>query len=268
VPIGAGLSSSAAIEVGFALSFQALQGWSIDRMHLARICQEAESQYVGVHCGLMDQFACAHGVAGHALYFDTRNLEWMPIPLPHGVSIIIADSGVQRTLANSAYNERRKECEQAVALFSTHLPNIHSLRDVEWDDFVRLRSHLPQVVAMRVEHVIAEIARVQQACQLLMQDDVRALGDLMLAGHNSLRDLYQVSCPELDDLVEIAIVLQGCYGARLTGAGFGGCIVTLVQNENVDAFTEQLAEQYLQRTGKSAKVYVCQAARGAYTTQV
>jgi galactokinase len=263
VPIGAGLSSSAAVEVGFAVLWQKLGGWKMDRMTLAKRCQWAENNYVGVSCGLMDQFASAHGVQGHALYFDTRSLEWRPAPILPGTAVVIADSGVRRTLATSAYNERRAACEQAVTILQGYLPDIQSLRDVKTTEFAAYSDKLPEVVRMRAEHVVKEIARVESAVTALDRQDARAFGALMFAGHASLRDLYEVSTPELDTLVEIAREQPGCIGARLTGAGFGGCTVNLVEVSKVPEFIKQLEEGYISQTLRTAEVYVCQASAGA-----
>lgn len=269
VPIGAGLSSSAAVEVGFAVLWQALGGWRADRMTIARLCQRAENAYVGVSCGLMDQFASANGVEGHALYFDTRSLEWQPAPLPPGTRIVIADSGVRRSLANSAYNERRAACEQAVELLRQGpLPHIRSLRDVLPTEFAAYSDILPANIRPRAEHVIKEIARVQSALTALHRQDARAFGALMFAGHASLRDLYEVSTPELDTLVELARKLPGCLGARLSGAGFGGCTVNLVTEGEAESFIQGLQEGYREATGRQAQVYLCQASAGAEVEQI
>ncbi len=267
IPIGAGLSSSAAVEVAFASLWRALGGWQTDQMTIARMCQEAENQYVGVNCGLMDQFASAHGVEGHALYFDTRSLDWRPVPLPAGAVIVIADSKVRRSLANSAYNERRAACEEAVRILSQFLPGIRVLRDVSPEQFNAYAHHLPTVVRMRAQHVVEECARVDQAVPLLEAGDARGFGRLMFAGHASLRDLYQVSVPELDTLVAAAARLPGCLGARLTGAGFGGCTVNLVEEAHAENFIAQLKAEYLQSTGKQAEVYLCRASQGPQVIQ-
>ncbi len=267
IPIGAGLSSSAAVEVAFATAWQAVGGWKIDRMRLAEDCQQAEVQYVGLNSGLMDQFASVYGVAGHALYFDTRSLAWKPIPLPAGTKVVIADSGVRRSLAGSAYNERHAACEQAVAILRQALPGIHALRDVSPAQLTTYAQLLPEVIYKRAQHVVEECARVNQAVGLLEQGQAQAFGQLMFAGHASLRDLYEVSCPELDRLVEIAGTLPGCLGARLTGAGFGGCTVNLVEGGQVEAFIEQLKEGYRQQTGRRAQVYLCKASQGAHLVE-
>lgn len=264
IPIGAGLSSSAALELAFAVAWRELGSWLASPMELALLCQRAENRYVGVNCGLMDQFASAHGVEGHALYFDTRTLEWRPIPLPKGTVIIIADSGVRRSLSSSAYNERRNACEQAVHLLRRDLPTIRALRDVTPEQFEALAPTLPEVVRKRARHVVEECARVEQAVVCLQAGDVAAFGQLMFAGHASLRDLYEVSTPELDALVEIAGGLPGCYGARLTGAGFGGCTVNLVAEELAEDFIQKLKAGYREATGREAQVYLCRASRAAH----
>lgn len=264
IPIGAGLSSSAAVEVAFAVLWQAVCGWDITRMRMAQLCQQAENQYVGVNCGLMDQFACAHGVARHALYFDVRSLEWQPLPLPPDTAIVIADSGVRRQLVGSEYNQRRAACDQAVRLLKPYLPHIQSLRDLSPAQFEEFAQHLPADIQMRARHVVEEIERVRQACLCLVRDDAAAFGALMYEGHASLRDLFEVSTPELDALVEIAVSLDGCFGARLSGAGFGGCTVNLVKREQADDFSCQLLDTYRQRFDHPARVYVCNPARGAY----
>ncbi len=263
VPIGAGLSSSAAVEVGFALAWQILAGFELTKMELAQLCQKAENLYVGVNSGLMDQFASAFGVAGHALRFDTRSLEWEPVPVPAEAAIVIADSTVCRSLAGSAYNDRRRDCEEAVRLLGEHLPGLTSLRQVSPETLKQFLPLLPERVGKRAKHVVEEIARVEAACQMLAEGDVSAFGQLMNASHVSLRELYEVSCPELDALVEIATGLPGCLGARLTGAGFGGCTVNLVKQEGAQNFITALANQYQQKTGKTARIYLCQAAQGA-----
>ncbi len=262
VPIGAGLSSSAAVEVAFAGLWRAMGGWSVGNLDLARLCQRAENHYVGVACGLMDQFASACGVEGHALYFDTRSLEWQSLPLPAGTVIIVADSGVRRSLTSSAYNQRRQACEQAVELLRQYKPDISALRDISPPEFAAYSALLPPEIARRAEHVVREIARVESAVAALQRQDAQIFGALMYAGHASLRDFYEVSIPELDTLVDITRELPGCYGARLTGAGFGGCTVNLVEESQAEAFIQSLSEAYQGRTGRQAQVYLCRASSG------
>ncbi|MFH1446183.1 MAG: galactokinase [Chloroflexota bacterium] len=263
VPIAAGLSSSAAVEVAFAISWQALGGWTIPRMQLAELCQFAENEYVGVQSGLMDQFASLFGVESHVLYFDTRSLDWEPIALPKDTVIIIADSKIRRTLAGSVYNERRRACQQALDILKSHLPQIKALRDVHPDDFNQYAHYLPPVARKRAQHVVEECKRVELASNYLKQSNTLAFGQLMFDCHKSLRDLYEVSCPELDSLVEIARQQPGCLGARLTGAGFGGCTVNLVKEEYVNDFITRLSGEYTAKTGKYAQIYPCYAAAGA-----
>lgn len=268
LPIGAGLSSSAAVELAFAVYWKEIGDWQIDRMNLAKICRMAENEYVGVDCGLMDQFACAHGVALHALYLDTRSLAWQPIPLPLKTSIVIADSSMQRTLSSSRYNERRQECRDALRIIQQHLQGKVSLRDVTVYELEKISRNLPDVLLARAQHVIEEIERVKQGCQSLFNGNPASFGQLMVEGHISLRDLFEVSTPQLDALVEIAIRLPGCYGARLTGAGFGGCTVNLVDSSCSEAFVERLKSDYHERTGLDARVYICKPSRGVHLQPV
>lgn len=264
IPMGAGLSSSAAVELAFCNLWQGLGGWQENPMTLARLSQQAENEYVGVNCGLMDQFASANGVEGCALYLDTRSLLWHAIPLPPQTAIVIANSGVRRALANSAYNERRAACETAVRLLQTQLPGIHALRDITPTQFAAHADLLPSPVRERAQHVVEECYRVDRAVMMLKAGDAHGFGQLMFECHASLRDLYQVSIPELDELVEIARMLPGCLGARLTGAGFGGCTVNLVEDHKAASFITNLKSGYEKATGKQAQVYLCHASRGAH----
>ncbi len=263
IPIGAGLSSSAAVEVGFAVMWQAMGGWKMDRLTLSRYCQQAEVEYAGVNCGLMDQFACANGVAGHAVLLDTRSLEFKPVPLPEDVSIVIADSTVRRTLMTSAYNDRVNDCQAAVKVVQQTRPNINSLRDVTLAELEAVRSQVTEAVYRHARHVVSEIERVDRAIRCLEDGDSTSFGKLMVATHTSLRDDYEVSSPELDTLVEIATGLEGCLGARLTGAGFGGCTVSLVRTDRAEVFVQTLANEYQRHTGLSAPVFVTHASQGA-----
>jgi galactokinase len=263
IPIGSGLSSSAAVEVAFACTWQILSGWEVDKLSLAKLCQRAENDYVGVSSGLMDQFASACGEEGHIMCFDTRSLEWRPLEMPPGTAIVIADSGIRRSLSGSAYNDRRAACEEAVRLLQKHLPEIKSLRDVSTVEMAAYSAYLPVEIEHRAEHVVKEIHRVDQAIIALHRGDARMFGGFMFASHKSLKDLYEVSIPELDYLVEIARRLPGVYGARLTGAGFGGCTVNLVEEKEAETFMQSLQAGYKQQTGRVAKVYLCQASNGA-----
>ncbi|MBL8093468.1 MAG: galactokinase [Anaerolineales bacterium] len=263
VPRGAGLSSSAAVEVAYATAWRQLGGWSLPAMELARACQRAENQYVGVNSGIMDQFASACGRAGHALLLDCRSLTWEELPLPSGLAVVVADTMVRRELGGSEYNVRRAQCEEAVYSLGTVLPGIQSLRDVALDDFNAHAGRLSEVVGKRARHVVEEIDRTQRAVTLLRSGDAVGFGQLMNDCHASLRDLYEVSCPELDLMVSEAQALPGCYGARLTGAGFGGCTVNLVAGSQAEDFTRELTTRYERVAGKRPDIYVCQAAAGA-----
>lgn len=263
VPRGSGLSSSASVEMAFALAWQTLSDWRLPSMQRALLGQKAENQYVGVNCGIMDQFASACGVENKLLLLDCRSLEWKTIPLPEDVSIVIADTTVRRKLTSGEYNKRRFACEEAVRLLKEDLPNIKSLRDVSLEDFNRLAGKLPEEVSKRARHVVEEIERSEQAEALLEAGNIRHFGELMNQCHISLRDLYEVSCPELDVMVRVAQSLDGCYGARLTGAGFGGCTVNLVAREGVKTFSELLAKGYQVETGYQPEIYITRASNGA-----
>lgn len=263
VPRGAGLSSSASVELAFAVAWMALGGWSLPPMELALLCQRAENQYVGVRCGIMDQFASACGEMDRLLLLDCRSLEYRTLPLPRGVDIIIADTTVRHAHASGAYNDRRAACEEALRLLQQNLPGIQSLRDVSLDDFNRLAATLPPLIEKRARHVVEEIDRTLRAVQLLEGGDLAGFGLAMNACHASLRDLYEVSCPEADVMVRIAQSLPGCYGARLTGGGFGGCTVNLVERRHTEAFVEALGVAYLSETGLHPEIYVCAASAGA-----
>ncbi len=263
VPRGSGLSSSASVEMAFLLAWQSLSDWTLPAMQRALLGQKAENQYVGVNCGIMDQFASACGVENNLLLLDCRSLEWKTIPLPEDVSIVIADTTVRRKLTSGEYNKRRFACEEAVRLLKQDLPEIKSLRDVSVEEFDRYASKLPEEVYKRARHVVEEIERSRQAEPLLEAGDVRRFGELMNQCHASLRDLYEVSCPELDVMVNVAQSLDGCYGARLTGAGFGGCTVNLVAREGADTFAKALAKGYEAQTRLRPEIYITRASNGA-----
>lgn len=263
VPRGSGLSSSASVETAFLTAWQGLAGWSMAPMERARLCQKAENQYVGVNCGIMDQFASICGVENRLLLLDCRSLEWKTIPMPEKYAIVIADTTVRRRLTSGEYNQRRSECELAVHLLRQRLPGIRSLRDVSLKDFNRFASELPPVIEKRARHVVEEISRTNQARVALELGAIDYFGRLMNACHASLRDLYEVSSFELDTMVDIAQSLEGCLGARLTGAGFGGCTVNLVAAEKRIEFAETLNERYRTATGLAPEIYLTQAADGA-----
>lgn len=263
VPRGSGLSSSASIEVAFAVAWQTLGGWLLPPMQLALLGQRAENKYVGVNCGIMDQFASACGEKDRLLYLDCRSLTYQTLPLPKDLAIIVADTTVRRKLTDGEYNKRRAACNEAVRLLQEDLPTIRSLRDVAISDFYDLAVKLPEEVQKRARHVVDELERTKRAVALLETGKLADFGALVNACHASLRDDYEVSCLELNIMVDVAQSLPGCYGARLTGAGFGGCTVNLVAQEQVAGFTKSLAERYQAQTGLHPEIYVCEASQGA-----
>ncbi len=260
VPIGSGLSSSAAIEMAVFMAFAACQPAlaGLDRVRAAKLAQRAENVFVGVNCGIMDQFVSALGQAGHALFIDCRSLDYAPVPMPGGTAVVVVDTAAPRSLAASAYNERRAQCEAAARLLG-----VPALRDLSPEIFAQRRATLPALVAQRAEHVIYENRRVLDAVAALRAGDVATFGRLMNASHDSLRDLYEVSSPELDAVVEIARGVSGVYGARMTGAGFGGCAIALAEQTAVDALRDAVMREYPARTGRQPSIYVCTANDGA-----
>lgn len=263
VPIGAGLSSSAALEMASAWALSGGEAPALPPLEVARLAQRAENEHVGVRCGLMDQFASACGVAGHALLLDCRSLAWHPVPLPEDLVVVVIHSGVPRSLGASAYNERRAACEEAAALIGQHEPGVSALRDVDRPMLERHRTRLGETVFARAAHVVDENARVLAAVAALEAGDHARLGTLLAESHASLRDLFEVSCPELDLLVEIAASTPGVVGSRMTGAGFGGCTVTLARPDTVDVLRDRLEAEYAPRTGRQATLWVLRAVDGA-----
>lgn len=258
VPIGAGLSSSASVELSIARAFASVSGFDWDATLMAKLCQKAENEWVGVNCGIMDQLISARGIGGHALLIDCRDLHCESVPLPPGTSVAVLDTAKRRSLVGSAYNERREQCTTAARAFG-----VEFLRDVAWDQFTEKEATLPPKPRARARHVISENERTVQAAKILREGDARAFGQLMNESHESLRDDFEVSCEELDVMVEIAREKTGCFGARMTGAGFGGCAVALVQSDQAKPFTEEVAKAYERRTQLKPQIYVCQAANGA-----
>ena len=252
VPIGAGLSSSAALEVAVAL---AIAPAPLEPTTLAKLCRRAENEFVGVQCGIMDQFIACHATAGNALLLDCRSLEYSFAPIPPGVKLVIANTMVRHALAGGEYNRRREECAEAAAFFKK------SLRDVTIAELER--ASLPDVIFRRARHVITENARVIRAQAALDCGDLAEFGQLMYQSHRSLRDDYEVSCAELDTLVEIARALPGVYGSRMTGGGFGGCTISVVAEEHLDAFRAGIAAGY-----PKAEVYISNAADAAGPVEI
>ena len=263
LPPGSGLSSSAALELASAWALSGVAAPTTDPMTLARIAQRAENEYVGVKCGLMDQFASASGVAGAAVLLDCRSLEHRSVALPSSVVLVVAHTGQPRALGTSEYNERRAECERAVALLATREPGVRSLRDVDRPMLERHASALDEVALRRAIHVVEENARVLATEAALVSGDLGSLGRLFAASHASLRDAFEVSSPELDTMVDIAVDVPGVVASRMTGAGFGGCTVSLVMPAAVDELRERITRVYPERTGRTPQVWVVQAANGA-----
>jgi galactokinase len=258
VPIGAGLSSSAALELATARAFASISPIQWDAAEMARIGQQAENEWVGVSCGIMDQMISAAGQAGHALLIDCRSLETQAVPLPPGTAVVVLDTATRRGLVGSAYNERRAQCEAAAQHFG-----VKALRDVTLPAFDTRANELDEVARRRARHVISENARTLQAVEAMRQGNAAELGRLMDASHVSLRDDFEVSNDALNTIVECAQREDVCYGARMTGAGFGGCAVALVQASAAEGFATRVADDYRSRMGLSASVYVCQASEGA-----
>jgi len=263
VPLGSGLSSSAAIEVASACALVANSHLTIDRRELALLCQKAENEFVGARVGIMDQFVALFGEAQKALLLDCRSLEFQLLPLPDTVNLVICNTMVKHALAWSAYNERRAQCEAGVKHLAQWLPNVKALRDVTIEELEQFRHDLPDEVYRRCRHVITENARVLAAAGALKQHDLRRFGELMAASHRSLRDDYEVSSKELDLMVDLARHLEGVYGARMTGGGFGGCTVNLVDVDKVEQFKRKVAKEYQLVTGLSPEIYICEASNGA-----
>jgi galactokinase len=258
VPLGAGLSSSAALELAAARTFSAISGVVWQPVAMARIAQRAENEWVGVNCGIMDQLISAAGAAGHALLIDCRSLETQLVLIPDSVAVVVLDTGTRRGLVDSAYNERRAQCEAAARFFG-----VPALRDVDIATFSAREHELDPVTRKRARHVIHENARTLDAARLLERGDVAAVGALMDASHASLRDDFEVSRSELDTMVELARRNSACLGARMTGAGFGGCAVALVRREGADTFACDVARMYTEVVGLEPAVYVCAASQGA-----
>ncbi len=258
VPIGAGLSSSAAVEVAIATAATDLFGLDLPVLELARLCQKAEHEFAGTQCGLMDQLISAAGQAGHALLIDFRTLNWEAVPLPAGKDVVICDTGKRRGLADSAYNERRAQCEEGARRLG-----VASLRDLDVATLEARAGELPPLLRRRCRHVVHENARTQRAAEALRQGDVALVGRLMVESHASLRDLYEVSSEELDLMAALAQAQPGCWGARMTGGGFGGCAVALVDREATAAFCEAVSTRYERMAQRSSTLYVCQPSAGA-----
>jgi galactokinase len=266
LPIGGGLSSSAALEVSAALAMLSAAGAVVEPKDVVRLCQQAEHDAVGMKCGMMDQYVAVFGQAGSAVMLDCRYASHELIPCPTDVAkFVVCDTGVRHELASSEYNKRREECEAGAAAAARVLTgqNIEALRDLVPGELSGLIEELDATVMKRVRHVVTENARVLEAATAMRQQNYVSLGVMMDTSHESLRDNYEVSCSELDTMVELAWSQPGVYGSRMTGGGFGGCTISLVDGEHVDAFCRRMATGYEAATGIAAQVYVCTPENGA-----
>ena len=260
VPVGSGLSSSAAVEVAMAYAFQVIGGFDLDGVTRALLCQKAENDFVGMNCGIMDQFIVSLGQRGHALLIDCRSLEYTPVPIPSGCDVVICDTKKRRGLVDSEYNRRREECERGAAILG-----VKALRDVSLNELVSRRADMDETTFRRCHHVVSENERTVEAVSTLRTGDLKRFGELMNASHVSLRDDYEVSCAELDAMVSAALAQEGTLGARMTGAGFGGCTVSLVDAAHTEAFVQNVRQSYIRAVGVIPDIYVCQAEDGVRT---
>ena len=265
IPKGAGLSSSAALEVVTALTMAKLNLLEIKPVEMAHLCRRAENNFVGVACGIMDQYVSCLGQKNYALFIDCRFNDYELISFKnHNYRIVICNSKIQRSLVNSEYNRRREECKRATDFFTHRLGSkIRALRDVTIEEFKQYQEYLPEPITRRARHVISENYRVQAGVQALRMGNYSAFGQLMIESHQSLKDDYEVSCAELDLLVDLALKQEGVLGARMTGAGFGGCTVNLLRREYVDAFEKTIKQGYKKITGILPDIYVTPPAEGA-----
>jgi galactokinase len=263
VPIGAGLSSSAALEVACGFALADLSGLALDLDTLARTAQRAEHEFAGTQCGIMDQMIACHGRAGHVLQLDTRTLERVYVPLPSRLRVVVCNTMVAHELASAEYNARRADCEAGVRALSARFPEVRALRDATLGRLDAIRGDVPPHVWRRCRHVITENDRVVQAAAALRQSDDAAFGALMAASHASLRDDYEVRCPELDVMTAIVSDLDGVFGARMTGGGFGGCAIALVDAAAADdRFRETIQDRYQANTGIRPDVWICAPGSG------
>lgn len=263
LPAGAGLSSSAALEVATALSLLSNSGIRLDPVEVARLCHRVENEFIGIRSGIMDQFASCLGRSNHALLLDCRSLEVRYVRIPEGASMMVCNTMVRHELASSEYNTRRKQCEAGVAALSRFLPGIQALRDVTPSQLSRYSAELDPVIHRRCRHVVEENQRVLIAARALERDDLTECGSLMTQSHQSLRLDYEVSCKELDLMCELALGVQGVYGARMIGGGFGGCVLALVDKKADQRFRSSVAHEYERRTSIVCQIYECFAADGA-----
>jgi len=263
VPMGSGLSSSAALEVSTAWALLSNSQINVDRNTIPQICQQAEHLYPETQCGIMDQFISCHGRAGHALMLDCRSLDFQLLPVPSQVRLMVCNTMVKHEHASGGYNTRRRECEEGLQALKQSLPGIRALRDVTVNELEKHRDRLSPVIYKRVRHVVTENDRVQEAATALTAGDLAQFGRLMADSHRSLRDDYEVSTAELDLMVELASGQNGVYGARMTGGGFGGCTINLVHSARAEEVQQRLVQLYEAKTGLRPTIIICEASDGA-----
>jgi len=263
VPLGAGLSSSAALEVATAYALLGVAGATMDRTAIAQLCQRAENEFVGMRCGIMDQFVACHAQPGSLLMIDCRSLQGTAVQLDPAARVVIANTMVRHALTGTEYNDRRSQCEEGVRHLSARLPGVRALRDVSPEELDQNRDLLDDIVYSRCRHVVTENRRVEQTRDALKTGDLARAGELMMESHASLRDDYEVSCDELDIMVGVAMEQPGVFGSRMTGGGFGGCTVTLVPAASVDHFMQNVAREYEARTGLRPEIYATVPAAAA-----
>ncbi|HET7104386.1 MAG TPA: galactokinase [Terracidiphilus sp.] len=268
VPLGSGLSSSAAVEVATALAMTSVIGVSYPGPVLARLCQRAENEFVGSSCGIMDQFISANGAADHALLLDCRDLSYRLAPIPHSVALVIANTMVKHSVADGEYTTRRAEVEEACAAIAKHRPEVRFLRDATVDDLEKWGNEMSPNALKRARHVITENLRTVAAAEALMNHDLHELGQLMAEAHASYSRDFEASCVEADAMVALARELPGLIGARLTGGGFGGCTINLVEQEQASGFAEALAARYAEEIGIVPEIHICHASGGAHRVEL
>jgi len=268
VPLGAGLSSSASLEIASGLAMTALAGQIVDRIALALAAQRAENRQVGARTGIMDQFVSANARAGEALVLDTRSLAAQYVAIPSEVRVVVCNTMVKHSLASGEYNDRRAACERGVAAIAARFPGVRALRDATMEQLDAVRAGIDDSTYRRCRHVISEDARVLAAAETLREKNLFEFGALMYASHESLRDDYEVSCEELDAMVTLARDVEGCYGARMTGGGFGGCTVNLVRADAAQRFIASIRAAYANATGIAPDVFATGAAGGADVREV
>jgi galactokinase len=267
VPLGAGLSSSASVEVAAIAAILSLTAKKFSLPEIAKLCQRAENGYVGASTGIMDQFIACCGAKDHALLLDCRSLDYRLAPIPANVSLVISNTMVKHSHAGGEYNTRRAEVEEGTRIIGKHRPEVKFLRDATVDDLKRWGSEMPPDVLKRTRHVITEDDRTVAAADALEAGDMKRLGKLMYEAHASYRDDFEGSCKEADILVELAAQETGCIGARLTGGGFGGCTINLVEEQHAAAFAERIHEEYKKATGIDADIYQCHASAGVHQVE-